>query len=390
MFRKVVQKTLARYAITSLVILSLLLCLGFGNGYLSFSDITGTPNGTKFLRDDLSWQVTTGTSAGAPVWVAASNATSYEDTFAVASGGTVCDGTNDERDIVDACTTAGTTGVVILSSGTFNIDAALSVLGNTIIGQGSGERSSGTTLAITGTDYGITLGNVNATSGKMADIRHCRITTPASFADVALKMSYTRTVDGQDFLGDVAIQANNSAVFVNSPDQTAGSIGFQLISAASLPFSMNHFGSLFVSGFEKGVHIKAANDSSSCYINGNIFDSIIVKHSSYLVTLESAGTVDIRASVSGNIFTAMQLQPKLQAGYYGVHAIQLITTPLSMSWNWFESVWIWDWDAGGTDYVIHCDDNTVDNYFIGLYPNTGDATGYKDGVNNYNTFTRRN
>lgn len=59
------KASVVRYLFVALCVVLLLSTFGFGNGYLSLDAITGERNGTKFLRDDLSWQTST---AGSAAW----------------------------------------------------------------------------------------------------------------------------------------------------------------------------------------------------------------------------------------------------------------------------------------------------------------------------------
>jgi hypothetical protein len=68
---------------------------------------------------------------GTPIMIAASNATAAEKEFATATGGAICDGTNDEVQL------NAVSGFVELSSGTFQIQNAWNVPSNTIV-RGSG------------------------------------------------------------------------------------------------------------------------------------------------------------------------------------------------------------------------------------------------------------
>jgi hypothetical protein len=68
-----------------------------------------------------------GGGIGAPVFVAANNATAKEKSWAIVTGGTVCTGTNDEAKWALAQTAAGAGGLVNLSSGSFNIQTNLTL-----------------------------------------------------------------------------------------------------------------------------------------------------------------------------------------------------------------------------------------------------------------------
>ncbi len=77
--------------------------------------------------------------SGAPIFVAASDAAVAKKKWAVITGGTVCDGTNDQTDVATA--EIADNGAVHLSHGTFNIQAAVTFNhGVPIIGQGDGEE----------------------------------------------------------------------------------------------------------------------------------------------------------------------------------------------------------------------------------------------------------
>lgn len=63
--KRILKRTIIRYVLVVICIILLLSTFGFGDGYLSLDAITGERNGTKFLRDDLTWQTIT---AGSAVW----------------------------------------------------------------------------------------------------------------------------------------------------------------------------------------------------------------------------------------------------------------------------------------------------------------------------------
>lgn len=65
MSRSTLKASVIRYLFVVICSFMLLCTLGFGNGYLSLSSITGERNGTKYLRDDLTWQTPT---AGSATW----------------------------------------------------------------------------------------------------------------------------------------------------------------------------------------------------------------------------------------------------------------------------------------------------------------------------------
>jgi parallel beta-helix repeat protein len=73
----------------------------------------------------------------APICVAASNATAAEKSYALLTGGAVCDGTADNVELQAAMTGLSGGGTILLSTGTFNLAAGIQPHGNQrIVGQG--------------------------------------------------------------------------------------------------------------------------------------------------------------------------------------------------------------------------------------------------------------
>jgi hypothetical protein len=336
----------------------------------------------------LPYQAGTGTGTG-NMMVAASNATANEKIYAVASGGSVCNGTNDQDNINTAAVAVGH-GKLLLSSGTFNIDAALTIDdGCTIVGMGSGEEDAGTTLAITGTNYGITLQSPAASIRFISRLWGVRITTPQNFASTALKVLANRSVwNEQLILDDLNIKAYlGGHVESGAADKTAGSIGLQITANASCSLALCSFGSISIGGYEIGLNILLSGFSGTqwAYINGNHFYSTCIEYSKYLVKIHTSSSSTALVEISDNFFSMFQGQPELDSAttVYGIWLRSEGNDTYSIvRGNNFIKMMLWDW-TNATSFGIFCDNETVAanttrwNQFNGIFTMTG-ANGVSD------------
>ncbi len=358
-----------------------------------YDNDTGNPfkwNGTAWVADPDA----TGSTTGAPVFVAASNATANEKTWAVATGGTVCDGTNDQTDITTACTAAAK-GKVILSSGTFNIQAAMTLnTGCVIEGQGSGEETYSTRLLLGG-NYTITL---NPLSRLFTKLRGVLIETPTGFNTIALHVQATASVwNNHKILDDVVVKAYDSgAMEGGAGDLTAGSIGVQFSSSASACLAKCSIGHFTVCGYEKGVYFLLDGSGTQWkYINGNFFEYIGITYSKYPLTIANTSTSSALIEFTDNHFAHIDIQPCL-AGTDTVDGLTISGTTATANGvihgNVIEFIEFWDWDTGNGKRIVITGNTTNTtvyyNHIRGKYAIDQGAQGITDDFASTNGYIR--
>lgn len=338
----------------------------------------------------------------ASAWVVATDAPATLKTYATSLQAAgypvfVCDGTNDETDIVNACTAAAN-GKVKLSAGTFTIGAALSVVtGTWIEGEGGGEQVSGTNLNITGTNYGITL---TPNHYAMPKLHNVKITTPTLFADTALKLTMNHELwnVAVPILSGINIKAYLAGVFEGSPDMTAGSIGLSINCTKGVCF--NRFGPIAVNGYETGMRIYTNRVTTGyVYFNGNQFDLITIMYAKYaLKLLATSDGADATSDIGMNNFSHVEIQPKDQGdGGASTYGLWMDANAAGIKWNNFANINIWDWEGAtwGISYCIYIpNDNPIassnhcyKNYLTGFWNATAGKTHYDPVASNI--FSRR-
>ena len=200
---------------------------------------TGTPDGTKFLRDDRTWQsVSAGSHPdlathdslglatdaelathaalqhGLPMYVIAANDSSASDK---AAADIVCDATADEVQIAGAVTALSSGGVIFFAPGTYNLAAVTTFTANKrweLIGPG----------AIFNVAAGVTGFKVNQTSGsgiRGVHLRGLRIIgagkTDAGSVGIELEDTNNSTIIGcyiSDIETAILIESNTASSFV--------------------------------------------------------------------------------------------------------------------------------------------------------------------------------
>lgn len=334
------------------------------------------PNtGTQFWRDDGSWQTVSGTGNVTYIagFVAANDATTAEK----AQAQWLCDGTNDEVQIA----TAEAAGPYTLSSGTFNIQAALALdTGNPGVGQGSGDVAGTTTLAVAGTNYGIT---ISPSGSSFGSLRHVNITTPQNFNTVALKVDGGNTdIRSRDILEDITVKAYHAGVGEGTPDITAGSRGIQITTSGGFVF--NRFSHLYTTGYEYGIHLYINRTAGYVYLNANQFYDVTAHFPKYGIVLEAITNSTFDTGViQTNTFFGVAVQPYNDAGKPTQYAFWLKGTvgsgvTYNVSVNMFYGVAIWDWpDFGGSSNIV-LNDRTGYNMIEGMFNDAAGGGGVAD------------
>ena len=249
----------------------------------------------------------------------------------------ICDGTSDEVQIeaaLDALTTGGT---VLLSEGAFSV-ADLTIDEGTVKGQGS-VLTNGTTINVTGsitvTEYG--------------RLHGVRVVAPSSYTGNAV------IVQGSS-IGDMVSLVLDD-VYIKCSTQTGTGLLIRATSTtAHNSVSLSSFGSIAIFKFEYGMKLYATeSDSHDGFVNGNIFESVLIANSVYMLTINGVST----AACMGNIFNAIQLQP-MAGTVDGIHLSGV------SSYNKFNSVQAWDWTlASGKILII--DSGITGTYAVGEF-----------------------
>lgn len=260
-------------------------------------------------------------AADYPLFLAASNSTDRAKARALLSGGAVCDNANDETDIATA-DAAAAFGVVELSHGSFDIDAALTLNdGCTLTGQGAGILGVATKLNITGTSYGITL---SPSGSRIGGLEKLSIYTPQNFANTALLIQNSGTdIRGYDVLHKIGIHAYASGVGeTGESDMTTGSCGIKFVCTSG--FNQCTYNKVVVFGYEKTMWIYVHNTSGYYYMNGNLFTDITLSSGKYLLDIDTTSTVGWNAGdFAGNQICGLILEPWWETTtmtQYGIYA----------------------------------------------------------------------
>jgi hypothetical protein len=327
---------------------------------------SGTANASSYLRGDQTWVTPSWSSNVSYIagFVAASDATADE----IAQAQWECDGTNDEVQI----SAAEAVGTVILSSGTFSIDDALTLNhGNRVIGQGSGDLAARTNLHINGTDHGIL---ITPSGNYMGSLQDVNIWTDSGFATYALKVQNGGTdIRGRYILGNITVKAYHAGVGEGTPDITAGSIGIDF--ACTSGFNQNVFENIYITGFEKcmRVYINETGDHYY-YMNGNFFNNWTLAFGKYLMYFDiNSATGYNQGDFAFNMFTGLILEPSTVQDLtdYGIYAVG---TGYGRFWGThMTQLIIWDCQYIDTK-AIYLDNNCPNNYIDGAWTeHFGDA-----------------
>jgi len=296
--------------------------------------------------------------------VAANNAITAEKNQANVTGGGVCDNTNDEVQLA-AADAACNYGIVTLSSGSFEIDAALALdNGGHLVGKGCGDLGWGTRLNISGTDYGITL---TPSGNYMGGVHNLTIHTPASFATAALTVDNNGTdIRGRHILSRLALKAYHAGVGEGTPDITSGGIGINFLCTSG--FNQNVFETIYITGFQKCMQVYINETADTWYyMNGNFFNWWTLAFGQYLMYFDiNAATGYNQGDFAFNMFTGLILEPSTVHDLtdYGIYAVG---TGYGRFWGSYITQFIcWDCDYIDTN-VIYLDNNCPNNYIEGAW-----------------------
>ncbi len=351
----------------------------------------GNITASKFFGDGSSLTGITSTSnatIGAYSGYVVSNSapTAIKSAFTSASGVwgaaiQVCDGTNDEANILAACQAVGNGSVKLVYS-PFSIGAALNInTGTTLIGDGAGEEGAHTELTITGTNYGITLSE-NTTSLLMSRLHGVLIRTPASFNATALTVDWSGTEirNQHNILNDVVCMAYHSSVKNVTTDNyladiTASSVGVKFY-ATDKGLCLSSFGPFGAQGYETGILWYLVRSGSGWpYLTGNTFSGIYSQYSKNLMDIKVSSDADGAGEISCNTILDLQLQPsdnttvrglyfEVNRHYYTIKKNRINVQP-------------WDWSpiSGYSVSVNTSYNGTADNMVTGQWA-TSDLSTY--------------
>jgi len=285
----------------------------------------------KYLKEDGTWAVPPGGSAvTAFVAVAASDSTAAEQAYALASGGTVCDGSNDQTDITAAQTAAGSNGKVLLLGKTFNIEADITL---TVWVQGQGYGSN---VHVHRTNLYLD-GGVTITLHHPGNLTDCIVWAVNNVtAGTAIQLEATDSTDSYH----ISTGLLDNVFVVNSPGgREANSIGIRLYAQASSGdrhIGLCQFGSVFVYGFETDFDIYAdETGTGTAWVNGNVFSCIVTHNSKNHVRINGTSG----GAAGGNQFVAIMMQ-WIGSENYGVGLLAG-----NGGQNIFYNIFAWDWDA---------------------------------------------
>lgn len=336
----------------------------FDVSYDSYIELEDTPssytgNAYELLRVDSTPDAVEFTPFG-EVWVAASTASDGEKAKALASGGAVCDQTDDEVEIQAAINAADDTGKKVrLTAGRFDIETSdLTV--TTLL-----EGATNIPENLFGT-YFVLSANRTITLQHPGELRHAHIRRGTS-AGAALHIEVT---DATGVYKNMAHILHDVYVTNYDGDNTGTGIYVSCINAAGGSDRYiwgNSFGDISVEGFEYGIHIYTTENVSEGFINGNTFHHIESRYCTYPVYIDG----DSGAEVSGNRFL-IDMQPEAAVTADGVTLVDYV------QYNYFNMI-SWDWSVA-TGYAIKLSGAYVQhNIFEGDWAESLDiGTGYNN------------
>lgn len=230
----------------------------------------------------------------APIVVAASDATAKEKATATASGGSICDGTNDETEIQAANDTAAGMCVLLLGH-TFNIQTADLTINNCILtGQGfTGADNQPwpnqlTLVHTLGTMLSVSNGR-KIIVDRGGSMRSLLVHTGTGYVGTAIQVGGTGMVGwASKMLDDIYVYG----------DSYVGGTGIYVYHVCE-----THFGKLQIRGYKNQLHLYATTGG---FVNGNIFDAVIGYGGENFITLQNDTNGQ---GATGNIFSAVQYQP---------------------------------------------------------------------------------
>lgn len=291
----------------------------------------------------------------ATVVVAASDATDSEK----AQADIVCDGTNDEDDIMAADALAAG-GLVRLSTGTFSIDNDLTLDDySTIQGCGidtklvldGGDAVSVIVEGLLTFEYGNRLWDVEIVTDDNTYTGEAVIVYPELVAGTHCSIV--------DLLKNVTV-VNGAKATGATCGQTGK--GIVLRSTAGRSLSSSSFNGLKIYGFEYGLYIDASSSdvSPSCYITANMINEVLILKSVYHIYIVVSGTQN--PIIQGNHFNQIVLQyyNAVTAGIY----LNENSTSGHIELNQFDQLFFWDWPSSDQIYATG---TSYNNYFRGYF-----------------------
>lgn len=228
------------------------------------------------------------------------------------------DGSTDDTVAIQAANDAADGKIVLLPKGT-SVISSLTIDNCTL--KGSGQES--TILRVSGT---ITVQETTAWTicGRLHDMT---IETATGYASTAVKLT--------GFLNRQTLLLDRIKISADSFDVTAGSTGLLIEAIATdaahtKAIASSTFGNIIVEGYEYGIKMYANETAGTAYINGNIFHSLKIFESKYLLYMEGDGT----SQVYSNVFNDLMLQ----AGSSTVDGLIMKAIQRSQinstSWDW--------------------------------------------------------
>jgi hypothetical protein len=140
----------------------------------------------------------------------------------------------------------------------------------------------------------------------------------------------------------------------------------------STDISFVYFGKTVIRGFEKGIFLDAPSTGDTVnfnYINGNIFDNVIISDCDYYIYGTGSHSSNSRNQVDGNQFKNTQLQ-------HSNRAIEMIHLE---GWGNFVEGTVWDAKSGD---IFHLTETS--RYTTVKFPNLNNPKNYKN-FGSYNT-----
>ena len=253
-----------------------------------------------------------------PILVAASNAMTFEKAAALASGGTVCDGTHDETDFAAAIAKSA---YVALSSGTFTFGANATLT--------SKFKGLGLATIIVDTGYTITLNSPG-------DLNDLCVNSGTGTGDIVLLTATSSSNKYRDQSGLL------DGLYVTNTAGDHTRTGVHLLAAATTTnadISLSHFGRITVYGCEYALKSNCTDTgTSTSWIEDNAFMFIMASGCKYGIDISSTARNE-------NILNAFA-QTLIQPDAASVNAI--VCNDAQSHHNEFTSVQIVDWSGGAT------------------------------------------
>lgn len=277
--------------------------------------------------------------------IAANNSNTADKVTAIASGGAVCDATDDEEEIQAAINIAKETGQrLVLATGTYNIQTTDLIVNCLVEGEYNFRNATyGTVLNLSAprkikiTQHAGSLWNLSVTRPSASEYCVGIIMAPGEH------LSYQGKVLDNVSIKNSSADQTGSGLYIES---TSSTLGTAFVAQCQ-------FGVIFIQGFQYGIHMKAIEHTNDSFNNGNIFNAIISNDCQYTLYLET-GT---GASQSGNHFLAINAQNT-------TNTIDCIKTIGKCWYNYFNFM-PWDFHLA-SGKIINLDSNSRGNLIIAL------------------------